>query len=88
MASDAIARGEAAAREYAETERAFASLREAMVKRLFDTPLAAAEERERLYHAVQTLDAVRMAVRQVIDSGRIEAAAREAAGVVARQSGD
>ena len=83
MTTDAIHRGERAAREFAEHDAAFAALREAMVKRLFESPLSAGDERERLYHAVQTLDAVRMAVRQVIDSGRLEAAARDAAEAVA-----
>ena len=84
MPTDAIARGHAAAREYAETQAAFDALKAAMIARLFTTPLAAADERERLYHAVQTLDAVRMAMREVIDSGRIEAAAREVADAVSR----
>ncbi len=79
MPTDAIARGQTCAREYAETEAAFDALKAAMIARLFTTPLSAADERERLYHAVQTLDAVRVAMRGVIDSGRIEAAAREAA---------
>ena len=83
MSTDAIARGQAAAREYAETATAFDTLKAAMIARLFTTPLTAADERERLYHAVQTLDAVRMAVREVIDSGRIESAAREATKTVA-----
>jgi hypothetical protein len=79
MPTDAIARGHAAAREFSETQAAFDALKAAMIAKLFTTPLAATEERERLYHAVQTLDAVRMAMREVIDSGRIEAAARDAA---------
>ena len=86
MSTDAIARGHAAAREYAETEAAFAALKGAMIGRLFATPMNATEERERLYHAVQTLDAVRMAMREVIDSGRIEAAAREVADAVSRSA--
>jgi hypothetical protein len=86
MSTDAIARGQAAAREYAETEAAFSALKAAMIGRLFTTPMNAAEERERLYHAVQTLDAVRMAMREVIDSGRIEAAARDAASVIGNQT--
>ena len=86
MSADATARGERCARELAETETAFAAVRSAMVKRLFESPLNGSEERERLYHAVQSLDAVRAAMRQVIDSGRIEAAARDAAEQVARGS--
>jgi len=79
MPTDTIARGQTAAREYSETQAAFDALKAAMIGRLFTTPMHATEERERLYHAVQTLDAVRMAMREVIDSGRIEAAAREVA---------
>lgn len=86
MPTDAIARSHAAAREYAETETAFAALKGAMIGRLFTTPMHASDERERLYHAVQTLDAVRMAMREVIDSGRIEVVAREAAQAVGASS--
>ena len=84
MSTDALSRGERAAHELAETETAFAAVRAAMVKRLFESPLSGGDERERLYHAVQSLDAVRAAMRQVIDSGKIEAAARDAAEQVAR----
>ena len=84
MSPDAMARGERAGRELSETEAAFAAVRAAMVKRLLESPLSAGEDRERLYHAVQSLDAVRAALRQVVDSGKIEAAAREAAEAVAK----
>lgn len=62
----------AAAREYEQTESAFAAVRAAMVERLFRTPLAAADERERLYLSVQTLDAVREALMTAMTSGEIE----------------
>jgi hypothetical protein len=84
MSTEAMARGERAGRELAETEAAFAAVRAAMVKRLLESPLNAGDERERLYHAVQSLDAVRAALRQVVDAGKIEAAARDAAEAVAK----
>jgi hypothetical protein len=62
----------AARREYEQTESAFAQVRAAMVERLFQTPVAASDERERLYLSVQTLDAVREALMTAMTTGDIE----------------
>ena len=61
-----------ARREYEQTEAAFAKVRAAMVERLFKTPVAACEERERLYISVQTLDVVREALMTAMTTGQIE----------------
>lgn len=66
MSTDSIARGQRAAREFAEVEAAFDAVREAAVKRLFDTKISEGEQRERLYLAVQNLDAVRKAIRLAV----------------------
>jgi hypothetical protein len=59
-------RGEQAAREFAETENAFDQVREAMAARLLSSPPEASAERERLYLAVQVLDAVRAKMTALI----------------------
>jgi hypothetical protein len=62
--------------ELAETESAYSDVRAALVARLFVSPLQAADERERLYLAVQVLDAVRARMKAVVaghsDSEAIE----------------
>jgi len=59
-------RAERTAREFAETEGAFADVRSALVSRLFASPLDASAERERLYLAVQVLDSVRGRMKAII----------------------
>ena len=63
---------QAAAREFPATEAAFAKVRAAMVKRLFETPNTADAERERLYFAVQILDAVKGELVSAMSQGAIE----------------
>jgi hypothetical protein len=84
MTSDSIARGQRAAREFAEVEAAFDAVREAAIKRLFDTKISEGEQRERLYLAVQNLGAVRKAIRLVIDDGHMQQAADTAAQTIAQ----
>jgi hypothetical protein len=73
----AIARGARAKVELVETEAAFEAVRAAMIKRLVSTATAASDERERLYHGVQVLDAVRAALVKVVNTGKLEEAAEE-----------
>jgi hypothetical protein len=61
-------RSDRTAREYEETDDAFAQVRTAMVTRLLSSPLDAAGERERLYLAVQVLDLVRTRMTTLISS--------------------
>ncbi len=60
---------QAQAREFPETLAVLAEVRAAMVDRLFASPQAAAAERERLYQAVQVLDAMRNRMTPVLASG-------------------
>lgn len=83
MSDEAIARGQRAEREFKEVEAAFDAVRAACVARVFETPTSASDQREQLYMAVQSLDAVRKAMRMVIDNGQIEQAAKEAAEALA-----
>jgi hypothetical protein len=67
--------GKAAAqckREYQQTEAAFDAVRAALVEKLFATKLDEPLVREKLYLAVQSLDAVRVCMEQVITTGEIE----------------
>lgn len=69
-------RAERTRSELAETEGAFAEIRAAMVKRLFETKPEEGAERERLYLAVNVLGSVRARMKQVVlghaDSKAIE----------------
>ena len=65
---DTRRRAERAAWEYTETEDAFAQVKAAYVARLFTSPMEAAQERERLYTAVQVLDQVRARMHILISS--------------------
>lgn len=69
---DAIRRGAHAKIELTETDAAFSKLRGAMVSRLFATPTNATEERERLYLAVNTLDAVKSTLEQLVQGAADE----------------
>ena len=59
-------RSQAARLEYPQTEAAFGKVRDALIARLLSTPLAASQEREKLYFAVQTLDAVKSALSEMM----------------------
>jgi len=61
-------RAERAAWEYTETNDAVAQVKAAYVARLFASPIEAAQERERLYQAVQILDQVRARMTILISS--------------------
>jgi len=56
-------------REFPETEAAFDRIRSAMVSKLFLTPMGATDQREKLYYAVQTLDAVKAAMIEMMGVG-------------------
>ena len=56
-------------REFPETEAAFDRIRSAMVSKLFLTPMGATDRREKLYYAVQTLDAVKAAMIEMMGVG-------------------
>lgn len=59
-------KAERTAVELDETENAFSDVRAALVERLLASPLQAADERERLYLAVQVLDSVRAHMKAVV----------------------
>lgn len=59
----------AKAREFRETSAILAEVRAAMVDRLFSSPQNKIEERERLYQAVQVLDAMALQMNAVLSSG-------------------
>ena len=63
--------------ELRETEKAFEAVRQAMIGRLFDSPLSSTAEREQLYLGVQALTAVRDALIGVIAAGDLEDAAEQ-----------
>lgn len=63
--------------ELGETEGAFADVRAAMVKRLFETKPDEAAERERLYLAVSILDSVRARMTAIV-TGHADTQAIEA----------
>lgn len=84
MSDQAIARGQQAERELKEVEAAFDAVKAACAARLFETPTAARDQREQLYMAVQSIDAVRKAMRMVIDNGKLEQAAKVAAETLAK----
>jgi hypothetical protein len=60
----------AARKEFPATDEAFSRVRTALVVRLFETTQGQAPERERLYHAVQALDAVRDALLAAMGQGQ------------------
>ena len=77
--SDVMRRAERAKRELRETEIAFNEVRSVLVTKLLSSGLDESDKRERLYLAVQVLDAVRSAMRDVMAGGEIEAKAAELA---------
>lgn len=75
MSDPAARAGASAARiELRETDRAFNGLRDALVAKMLATPSEAAQTRETCYFAVNALDAVREALRQVVENGDIDEA--------------
>lgn len=70
--SDPRARAAVARRELSETEAAFDKLRQASLEALAQTKPDDQQTRERLYHIVQAVDAVRGHLREIVDAGRIE----------------
>lgn len=75
------AAGGRAGRELAETEDAFDKLRAAMIAEWASTRVDQTDTREKLFLAVQTLDAVRAALIKMVDAGeaanaRLELAAQ------------
>jgi hypothetical protein len=55
--------------EFPEMEKAFARVREALVDKTFSTRINDTTERERLFLAVQTLDAVKSAMVEMMGVG-------------------
>ncbi|TAL08061.1 MAG: hypothetical protein EPO02_13800 [Nitrospirae bacterium] len=55
--------------EFPHTEQAFAKVREVLIAKLFATTMHAKKERERLYQAVQILDAVKAALTEMMGVG-------------------
>lgn len=64
-----------AQREYPAMDKAFGEVRAGLVEAMFATGLGKADERERLYRAVVTLDAVKGVVGRYMASGATEIAA-------------
>jgi hypothetical protein len=76
MSDDFRGKAEDAALALAETERAFAAVRTAVVDRLLASPLEASRDRERLYLTVQVLDLVRARLRAIV-AGHLDSKAIE-----------
>jgi hypothetical protein len=55
-------------REFPETMKVLDQVRAAMVERVFATTLDAKDERERLFHAVQIVDAMRKPMLEALNS--------------------
>lgn len=67
--AERLARVAKAKNELELTEAAYDRLREALTTKLFATPLEAADLRERIYVAVQSMDTVRDMLRQATFDG-------------------
>lgn len=74
---DYRARAAAAKRELTETEAAFDHLRAQALVAIAESKPAEVEFREMLYRTVQTIDAVRLRLRQIVDNGQIEETIQE-----------
>lgn len=70
MTDEERRRAHQARKEYPETERAFERVKSAMAVKLFETPLSATAERERLYYSVQALVAVQKALMDAMGQGQ------------------
>jgi hypothetical protein len=68
-----------AANELPETAAIFDRLRAGMMERWAATPMAASDERERIYLAVTTLNTVQNALRELADDKTYLAAVQEIA---------
>jgi len=83
QAEDLKRKVQSQAREFPETMGILADVRSAMVNQLFKTPQSAGTERERLYQAVQVLDAMAGKMQAVLTdakaSGEIEKYVKEVA---------
>jgi hypothetical protein len=75
--SQAIARGHRAERELELTRSAFERLKTAAIEEWTSTAMDQVAKREKLFIVVSTLDAVRTALLQVADDGKM-ASARQA----------
>lgn len=64
-----------AAKDFPVMDKAFTEVRDGLVEAMFATGLGKADERERIYRAVQTLDAVKAVVGRYMASGATEIAA-------------
>ena len=62
-------REKAVRQEFPQMEAAFSKVREALVDKLVGSGMHKVEERERLYFAIQTLDAVKEAMTEMIGIG-------------------
>lgn len=76
-----VARGRRAESEWAELDAAFVKVEEALLSELSKTPVGQDAKVLKLHMAVQNLDAVRTAIRRVIDDGLIAQAAISQAGL-------
>ncbi len=63
--------------ELRETEAAWETVRQGLIDAAIATPIEASAAREKLILAVQALDAVRVVVQGVVDTGALDAAAAE-----------
>lgn len=70
-------RAGAASKELRETEKAFDELRAGLIDKLLTSAAQASATRETCYFAVNALDQVRGALRQIVDGGLIEEAVEE-----------
>lgn len=73
--TDDIARSRQAAQELREMAGAFDEVRAATVNKLLSSPIQDTAIREKLYLAVQVIDAVRAVMMDVAQTGDIELAA-------------
>lgn len=67
-------RAHQASKELRETEAAFDGLRDALVAKFIASPAEAQKTRDTCYFAINALDGVRTALREVVDGGVIEEA--------------
>jgi hypothetical protein len=79
--AERVARGHRAFNELQEVQAAFDAVEAAILKTLTDTPVGQEAKVLNLHKAVQNLAAVKQALRDVIDDGRVAEHALSVAGL-------
>lgn len=77
----AAARGHRAFSELEEVQYAFDAVRDAIVKTLAETPVGQEDKVLNLHKSLQNLAALKVALRKVIDAGKVADNARDAIAV-------